>query len=344
MSESRPTIAITMGDVAGVGPELVARVLLDPTTSTLCRPVVCGHPDILHRALELHSNSREVVVVSDLSQAAESNSDILCLASGSDDLTEIEPGRVDARCGQAAYDALIHAIDLALGGDVDGVVTAPLNKAALHAAGIQYPGHTEILAERCEVSDFAMMLYLPPGSAVQGEFGLGVAHVTLHTSIRSVPDLLSTEAIREKIRLMDSFLRQIGHPSPRIGVAALNPHAGEEGLFGDEESRLIQPAVEQEYALGTNVSGPIPADALMRRAAAGEFDGVVAMYHDQGHIALKLLGFDQAVNITLGLPIIRTSPSHGTAYDIAWQGQADVTGMQGAMVMACQLVKHQIQS
>lgn len=340
MTDPAPTLALTMGDVAGIGPELIAEVLCDPATHERYRPVVFGHPAILERALIQRGDVRSIREVrssADL-ESISSDTPILCWNCGPEEAADVPPGGVDARAGQAAHDYLVTAIDAALAGDVDGIVTAPLNKAALSAAGIPYPGHTEILADRCGVSDYAMMLYLPPGSAVKGSHGLGVAHVTLHTSIKSVPGLLSTAAIREKIRLMDSFLKRIGSPAPRIGVAALNPHAGEAGLFGDEESALIAPAVQAEQAAGLSVAGPIPADALMRLAAAGDYDGVVAMYHDQGHIALKLLGYDRAVNITLGLPIVRTSPSHGTAYDIAWQRKADATGFRSAAELACLLV------
>lgn len=338
MPDLCPTIALTMGDVAGIGPELIAQLLRDPATYERCRPVVFGHPEILERALIQSGEVRTIAVTTNAAELAQLSEPIVCLNCGPDDATSVEPGIVDARAGQGAHDYLITAIDATISGHVDGIVTAPLNKAALHAAGINSPGHTEILAERCGVSDYAMMLYLPPGSVVRGEYGLGVAHVTLHTSIRSVPDLITTAAVVEKIGLMDRFLRRVGHPRPRIGVAALNPHAGEDGLFGDEEQRLIAPAVQQQQAAGIDVAGPIPADALMRLAAAGDYDGVVAMYHDQGHIALKLLGYDRAVNITLGLPIVRTSPSHGTAYDIAWKGQADMTGMRSALEMCCRLI------
>jgi 4-hydroxythreonine-4-phosphate dehydrogenase len=184
-----------------------------------------------------------------------------------------------------------------------------------------------------------MMLYLPPGEMLRGPNGLGVVHVTLHTSIRSVPSLLSTAAVLEKIRLVHDFMQRVTGISPRVGVCALNPHAGEEGLFGDEETKLIGPAVELACAAGIAAAGPFPADTLLKRACDGEFDAVVAMYHDQGHIALKLIGFHRAVNVTLGLPIIRTSPSQGTAFDIAWQGVAKPDGMLAALQVAAKLAQ-----
>ena len=252
-------------------------------------------------------------------------------------------GANDARAGRAAYEYLVAAAQAAIAGQVDAITTAPLSKAALHLAGLDYPGHTEILAELCGVRDYAMMLYLPgikylPGSGDPIEpHNLGVVHATLHTSIRSVPELLTSTLIQEKIGLIDRFLKRTGCPAPRIAVCALNPHAGEEGLFGDEEIRTIASAVASAAQTGISAAGPLPADTLFRRACSGEFNGVVAMYHDQGHIALKLVGVDRAVNVTLGLPIVRTSPSHGTAFDIAWRGTARADGMIEAIRVAAVL-------
>lgn len=337
----RPLLALTMGDCAGIGPEVVVRTATEQGVRAECRVVAVGHSGVLARAAELCGLSIRIEPVESFEQAREAAEDCLpCFAPCSDNAADVPAGKLDARAGQAAYDCLVAATDATLEGRVDGIVTAPLNKAALHAAGQIYPGHTEILAERCGASAFGMMLYLPPGDLVRSSFGLGVVHTTLHTSIRSVPDLLSRDAIAERIRLMDTFLRQVGCESPRVGVCALNPHAGEDGLFGDEESQLIAPAVETCRNETIQASGPIPADALLRRAVGGEFDGVVAMYHDQGHIALKLIGFERAVNITLGLPIIRTSPSHGTAFDIAWQGTASAQGMVEATRMAIRLARN----
>jgi 4-hydroxythreonine-4-phosphate dehydrogenase len=251
---------------------------------------------------------------------------------------DVPVGRVDARAGEAAFQAVRLAADWALERTIDGIVTAPLSKAALHAAGHQYPGHTELLAEICGVKEFAMMLYLPPGDAIRSPNGLGVAHVTLHQSMRSVFDNLTTSAIVSKCRLADGVMRRLGVASPRIAVCALNPHAGEDGLFGNEEWTVIAPAVEEARGTRIDASGPFPTDTLMMRARDGEFDAVVAMYHDQGHIALKLLGMHAAVNITLGLPIVRTSVAHGTAFDRAWQGTARSEGMVAAILTAAKLV------
>jgi len=338
---SRPTVAITMGDVAGIGPEVIVRACADTRLWDWCRPLVVGHPQILQRAIELVGCEMSVTSIDSPDSATQLTRDeIACWNPTDNSVTEVEPGRIDPRAGGAAYDYLVSAARAALAGDVDAVVTAPLNKASLHQAGHNYPGHTEILAEICSVDQFAMMLYLPVGEAVRSTNGLGVAHATLHTSIASVPGLLSTGNIESKIGLIDGFMRDVGCARPRIAVCALNPHAGEAGLFGDEEARLIAPAVAAQRNEGIDVVGPLPADTLFCRAVAGEFDGVVAMYHDQGHIALKLIGFDRAVNITLGLPIVRTSPSHGTAFDIAWQGCAREDGMLEAVRIAALLARH----
>ncbi len=334
-----PTIALTLGDVAGIGPEVVVRACAETRVRAACRPVIVGHPDVVRRAI---AHSRLNVDVAEVAQPNDfsSSAALTCWnpPSASHNVSDVAPGHNDARAGRAAYEYLVAAAKAALAKQVDAITTAPLSKAALHLAGLKYPGHTEILAEVCGVRDFGMMLFLPSSEAVKSPHGLGVVHVTLHASIRSVPDLLTTVGIVEKIELIDGFLRRVGCPSPRVAVCALNPHAGEEGIFGSEESRIIGPAVQRVGdQRRINVTGPLPADTLFRRAAAGEFDAVVAMYHDQGHIAFKLIGFQSAVNVTLGLPIVRTSPSHGTAFDIAWQTPADPSGMIEAILIAAKL-------
>jgi 4-hydroxythreonine-4-phosphate dehydrogenase len=342
----RPRIAITLGDVAGIGPEVIVKAIASGDVFAWADPLVIGHPDVLRRAVNLVGAPVEVVSVESLEAASEpSRHSVLstqhlplpCWNPSDDTAAHVPPARNDARAGRAAYEYLVAAIQAAKAGRVDAICTAPLSKAALHLAGLNFPGHTEILAEQCGVSEYAMMLYLPPGEMLRGPYGLGVVHVTLHTSIRNVPSLISTAAVLEKIRLVNDFLQRITGRTPRVGVCALNPHAGEEGLFGDEESRLIGPAVALAFTGGIAASGPFPADTLLKRACDGEFDAVVAMYHDQGHIALKLIGFHRAVNVTLGLPIIRTSPSQGTAFDIAWQGVAKPDGMREALRVAAKL-------
>ncbi|MBI3865418.1 MAG: 4-hydroxythreonine-4-phosphate dehydrogenase PdxA [Planctomycetia bacterium] len=335
-----PRIALTMGDVAGIGPEVIVRAWRDGSLADWCRPVVVGDADVLRRAIQLVGADLAVQPVDDVAAGAAAPDTIPCWNPSHINVAQVLPGVNDSRAGAAAYDWLAAAAQAALAGQVDAVVTAPLSKAALHLAGREYPGHTEILAEFCGVRDFAMMLYLPGLATESGKsHSLGVVHATLHTSIRSVPQLLSESLIIGKIRLIAGFLESLGTSRPRIAVCALNPHAGEEGLFGDEEQTTIAPAVAAAARDGLNVVGPLPADTVFLRAVSGEFDGVVAMYHDQGHIALKLVGRRRAVNVTLGLPIVRTSPSHGTAFDIAWQGRAHPEGLIEALRVAVKLCR-----
>jgi len=333
----KPLLAITMGAPAGIGPEVIVGAWSDRRLHDSCHPVVVGHPEILRRAGSLLGMPQTIAEVDAPADADPSTDIIPCVRAVSDNVVDIPPRNIDARGGQAAYDALVAATHWALNDEIDGLVTAPLNKAALVEAGHNYPGHTELLAEMCKVDQFAMMLYLAHKRGVHGENGLGVVHVTLHMALADVLKHLDSQSVQAKIALADTAMRSLGCLQPRIGVCALNPHAGEEGLFGDEERTIIAPAVEAARAAGFNAHGPFPTDTLMVRAQSGEFDAVVAMYHDQGHIALKLLGMHRAVNVTLGLPIVRTSVAHGTAFDLAWQGRAESTGMIEAVTVAAQL-------
>jgi 4-hydroxythreonine-4-phosphate dehydrogenase len=261
-----------------------------------------------------------------------------CLDRGPSALDAVAPGTVDARAGRAAYAYLTEATRLALTGRVDAITTLPINKEALRAAGVPHPGHTEVLGELCGAPNHAMMLYVAPPLA-KGEAGLGVIHVTLHVPLRRVFELLTEPTVLSKVQLADRALRPLtGGRPPRIGVAGLNPHASEHGLFGDEEQRIIAPAIVRAQSEGVLAEGPIAADTLFARGLAGEFDAVVAMYHDQGHVAIKTIAFRRAVNVTLGLPIIRTSVAHGTAFDIAWQGKADPSSLIEAVRVAARLV------
>lgn len=336
--DDRPLVALTMGDVAGVGPEVIARAWGETPLRALARPFVVGSRSVLERALAVVGGQATVQEIAQPEEAQPSARVIPCLEATDQDLAEVAPGEVDPRAGRAAYDFLVAAADLALAGRIDAITTLPLNKEALNAAGVKHPGHTEILAERCGVSDHAMMLYVGPPIG-SGDAGLGVVHVTLHVALRRVFELLTVEAVESKIALADRAIRPLtGGRPPRVAVAALNPHGGEAGLFGDEETRIIGPAVARAAAAGIDVTGPIAADTLFVRAVGGEFDAVVAMYHDQGHVALKTLGFDRAVNVTLGLPIVRTSVAHGTAYDIAWRGLAETSSLIEAVRVAARLV------
>ena len=365
----KPIIAITAGDVAGVGPEVILRALADAHVLSVCNPLLIGHVETFRKAAKLfglrvllreYSNSLEHTHLHAAVVEAKMKGELLCVNPAGDSVLAAPRCCVSREAGDAASQYLAAAIELAKSSSVDAIVTAPLNKEALHLAGHDFPGHTEILADRCGVDQFAMMLHLPesamqtwrrlvrpiqgtaPVSSVPAKLnGLSIAHVTLHTSVASVPGLLSTESVVSKIRLMDDFLQRIQCERRAIAVCALNPHGGENGLFGDEEAKVIEPAVVASRTSVKSVVGPLPVDTLVRRAVSGEFDGIVAMYHDQGHIPVKLIGFESAVNITLGLPIVRTSPTHGTAFDRAWNPQtpASALGMIEAIKIAAALAK-----
>lgn len=323
---TKPRLLITLGDVAGIGPEIVARAW--PELVAEAEPVVVGDPGWVERGVALAKTRATVIAVAHPSEARPSADLIPILRSTSQDLSRVVPGKVCAEAGRAAHDFLIDAIDRTMRKEADAIVTAPLHKEGLRAAGLKYPGHTEILAERTGTKEFAMVLW--------GD-GIAVAHVTLHMALRDVFRHLTPAAVLEKIRLLDGLLPRLLGRKPRIGVAALNPHAGDGGLFGDEESTIIAPAVDSARAAGIDASGPWPADTLFVRAHKGEFDGIVAMYHDEGHIAMKLRCGPRCVNISAGLPIVRTSVAHGTAYDIAGKGVADEGSLIAAARVAAKL-------
>lgn len=341
MIDDRPLVALTMGDVAGVGPEVIALAWAESPLRSLARPMVVGSQAVLQRALRHVGSNVSIQTITDPSHAEPTSHVIPCFDPTGDDLGDVQPGRVSARAGRAAHEYLVSAIDLALEGRIDAITTLPLNKESLRACGIEHPGHTEILAERCGASEHAMMLYLDHTG--EGESGLAVLHATLHVALRKIFDLLTLDRIASTIRLADESLPPLlAGRSPRIAVAGLNPHAGENSLFGDEERTIIRPAVVQAKAEGVDVVGPIPADTLFVRALHGEFDAVIAMYHDQGHVALKTIGFDRAVNVTLGLPIVRTSVAHGTGFDIAWSGRrAETHSLIEATRVAARIVAGQ---
>ncbi|HVK08353.1 MAG TPA: 4-hydroxythreonine-4-phosphate dehydrogenase PdxA [Gemmataceae bacterium] len=321
-----PRLLITLGDVAGIGPEIVVKAW--PGLVATGRPVVVGDAAWLTRAARLAGSSATVQPVESVADARPTTDVIPCLRTETAPLDRVPVGKITAEGGRAAYDFLCRAIDLTTAGEADGIVTCPLHKEGLHAAGVKHPGHTEILAERTGTREFAMVLW--------GD-GIAVAHVTLHIALRDVFARLTTPAVLEKAKLLHGLLpKLLGRPA-RIGVAALNPHASDGGLFGDEEATVIAPAVEQGRAEGLDVSGPWPADTLFVRAHRGEFDGIVAMYHDEGHIAMKLRCGPRCVNITVGLPIVRTSVAHGTAYDIAGKGTADPGSLLAAADVAARL-------
>jgi len=329
-SASEPILAITLGDPAGVGPEIILKAFQDRAFRQGFVPVVVGSRAILEMAEERLHLKVPLLSLDHPRQAPQYPESLPVL-----DLDNIAPerlpiGKVSAKCGKAAVEYVEKATHLALEGALDAIVTAPLNKEALRLSGCPYPGHTEILAYLTGSPCVSMMLL--SGS-------LRVIHVTAHLSLRQAIERLSQERILEAIRTAHTGIRQLGIPNPRIAVAGLNPHAGEEGLFGREDLDSIAPAVALAQKEGFQASGPYPPDTIFYRASQGEFDGVVAMYHDQGHIAVKMHGFDKGVNVTLGLPIIRTSVDHGTAFDIAWQGKASEASLKEAIRIALQMVK-----
>ncbi len=325
-SKQKPKILITMGDVAGVGPEIIVKAWDE--ILAFCEPVVVGDPAWLEKAILLVGKNAKVQIINEPEQATPKSDLISCAKIKTADLSTVNICNINASAGQAAHDYLIQSIDWALEKRANAIVTAPLHKEGLHLAGLDYPGHTEILASRTKVPEHVMILALPE---------LAVAHVTLHLALRNIFDELSVERIVARAQLLENLLTKVLGRTPRIAIAALNPHGSDGGLFGNEEQTIIQPAANLCKQQGMLVSGPIPADTLFLRASQGEFDGVVAMYHDQGHIALKLLGQRRAVNITAGLPIIRTSVAHGTAYDIAWKGKADESSLVSAAKWAVKL-------
>lgn len=342
----RPRLLITLGDVAGIGPEVVVKAWQELTN--LCQPIVVGDAGWLKRALAAARSPLRLVTIPTLDRAPDERSTILCLQGTATDLSDVAIGKVSAPAGRAAYDFLTTAIDLTLAGKAAGIVTLPLHKEGLHAAGLKYPGHTEILAEKTGVREFGMMLYAPASPLLANP--IGVVHVTLHMALRDVFAHITLENVLEKIRLLDGVMTRLcgatdmaDTPSasrprrPRLAVAALNPHASDGGLFGDEEASVLAPAVARARNEGIHVVGPLPSDTLFVQAQRGQHDGVIAMYHDQGHIALKLLTGLAAVNVTLGLPIVRTSVAHGTAYDIAGKGIAQSASLLEAARVAVAL-------
>lgn len=328
MSE-RFRIGITLGDPAGVGPEIVAKLLSVPGLPDCAKLVVLGGRGVLKQGLR--------AIGSDPAAAERTAMETI---EGADP-AGYRFGAIQAECGEAAYQALVRGIDMAKAGEIDALVTGPLHKQALHLAGHTYPGHTEILAERCGGVDVALML-------VAGSFR--VVHVTCHTALREVSESLTIERIQQVAHLFHNALVGLDGRAPRMVLCALNPHAGEGGLFGREELDVLAPGVERCRASGLNLSGPLPSDSVYPRHRAGEFDGVIALYHDQGHIAFKLVNFHVdrktgewtevcGVNVTLGLPIVRTSVDHGTAFDIAGTGRASERSLCDAVEVAVQLAR-----
>ena len=319
-----PLIAVMLGDPAGIGPEIVAKTFVDPQFTEENRAVVVGDRAILERAINLLDLDLNLNVISRPDEG-KFKAGVLDLVPVGELPEDLPFGELDERAGAAAFEYVKKATELALEGEVQAVCTAPLNKEAMHLGGYKYPGHTEILAELTNTEDYAMMLVAED---------LRVIHVSTHVSLKEAIERAQPERELTVIRLARDALLKLGVSEPKIAVAGLNPHAGENGLFGSEDAERIRPAVVQAMEEGIEASGPWPADTIFSRAREGEFDMVVVQYHDQGHVPIKLLGFESGVNVTVGLPFFRTSVDHGTAFDIAGTGKADHTSLQAALDLA----------
>lgn len=331
---SLPRIAVTMGDPAGVGPELCLKMVAEPRVLARCVPVIFGDAGVLRRVaagLGLAMPDR-VVSLDQWSAAFEGLDSPAVLDCRAIEASEVRPGEVDGRCGRASFVYIERAIEAALAREVAAVATAPIHKEALRRAGIDYPGHTEIFAEKSRAERICMMLTSDR---------ITVSLATTHVGYRDVPGQLTTARILDVIELTHEAMRRARGRRPKLVVCGLNPHAGEHGLFGEgEEETLIAPAIAQAQERGIDVDGPLPPDTAFVPARVAKTDAFVCMYHDQGLIPLKMLAFDTAVNVTLGLPIVRTSVDHGTAMDIAWRGRASVESMIQAVLLAAQLAEN----
>ncbi|MCX5749973.1 MAG: 4-hydroxythreonine-4-phosphate dehydrogenase PdxA [Candidatus Saganbacteria bacterium] len=328
--DKRPIIAVTMGDPAGIGPEIIIKALSTAEINRLCRPVVIGDASVMKNAMKVAKVSP--LVLNEIKRIDNGNFQagmINILDMDNVEVSKLKIGKISAEAGRAAIKYVERAVDLALEGKVHAIATAPINKEAVHKAGYKFDGHTELLAKKTGTTNYAMMFLSD---------SIRVALVTTHIPLSQVPKELDKKKILNLIKLVDKELHRLLGKSPKIGVAGLNPHAGEGGIFGQEEEKIIRPAVEEAKKLGIDVKGPISADAIFYLANIGMFDIVVAMYHDQGLIPLKLLSFNRSVNVTIGLPIIRTSVDHGTGFDIAGKGWANPGSMVQAIKVATMMV------
>ena len=326
----RPVLGLTMGDPAGIGPEICLRALREPSVLAECVPVLFGDAGMLRRLAKksFPANVARVVSPAEFESSAAPMTPLV-VDCASLDADHLEPGKVSAACGKAAYNYIEQSIRAALAKQIDGVVTGPIHKEALRLSGVNYPGHTEIFAALTGAKRSCMMLYSEK---------ITVSMVTTHIGYHEVPGKLSVARVLDVIELTAEAMRWMLRRAPRIGVCGLNPHAGEHGLFGrGEEEKFVGPAVAEAKQRGIDATGPLVPDAAFTAVGRKQFDAFICLYHDQGHIPFKMLAFDTGVNTTLGLPIIRTSVDHGTAFDIAWQGKADPRSLYSAIHIAAQL-------
>jgi len=341
----KPTIGITMGDAAGVGPEIISKALSLKEIYEVCKPAVIGDSRVMEQAVKIAKVDLKVKPIRDLREAVFEYGTIDVIDLRNIELNKLVMGKVNAMAGKASVDYIKKAVALALSDAIKAIVTAPISKEAINKAGYHYSGHTELLADLTKTKDYTMML-------IAGS--LRVTHVTTHMSLKEACNKIRKERIYQVIKLTDKALREMEIEDPKIAVAGLNPHCGEGGLFGREEIEEIKPAVEMAIKEGINVVGPLPADTVFVRARGGAYDAVVAMYHDQGHIPIKMLGLEwnekrrewtrvSGVNITIGLPIIRTSVDHGTAFGKAGKGKANPQSMIEAIKLAAKMAASRLQ-
>jgi 4-hydroxythreonine-4-phosphate dehydrogenase len=308
--KEKPNIALTMGDPAGIGPEIAVSAASDPEIADFANIHIYGCPDIINKAI---------------SKFAKKNFIPKIVPTGNMKFSEVPIGKTDAKCGIEAKNAVEAATKNTIAGKMDAIVTTPMNKASVNLAGIDFTGHTEFIAELCHCDSFAMM---------QSSENLRVAFVTTHIPLSEVPEAVTEKRIIEVGKLLNEVIKKEGITNPELAAAAINPHAGEDGYMGEEDEQVVKPALKKLRTSQINIDGPFPPDTLFISEIRKKYDGILSMYHDQGHIPFKMLAFDRGVNSTLGLPIIRTSVDHGTAFNIAWQGIADTGSLYAAIKLA----------
>ena len=339
---TKPILGITMGDPAGIGPEVAAKAMAKKEIYDICRPLIVGDAEVMKEAVKIAGVSLEVSAISQVEEAKFEYGIMDVIDLKNVEMNKLVHGKVSPMAGKAAFEAIEKVIDLALKKKIDATITGPINKESINLAGFHYSGHTEIYAHFTNTDDYTMLL-------VDGN--LRVVHVSTHVSLRDACNLVKKDRVLKVIKLADDACISLGIKSPRIGVAGINPHAGENGMFGWEEEKEIAPAVKEAKESGIDVEGPVPADTLFSKAKGGKYDIVVAMYHDQGHIPLKVIGFNwdekskkwnsvSGVNITLGLPIIRSSVDHGTAFGKAGKGTANEESLIHAIEYGAKLAKN----
>jgi len=340
----KPIIGITMGDPASIGPEIAVKALLNESIHAICRPLLVGDAGVFNDIVQRLKLPATVNAITAVKDAAFKMGTVDVLDLKNVDMSKLVFGEISAMAGDASFQSVKKVIELAMAGEIDATVTGPINKKSINEAGHHFAGHTEIYAHYTGTKKYAMLLV---------EENMRVIHVSTHVSLREACDLVKKDRIIQVIELLHNGILSLGATNTKIGVAGLNPHAGDSGLFGTEDDGEIKPAVEEARKMGYDVDGPVPADTLFSKAATGTYGGIVAMYHDQGHIPFKLTGFKwnaekkqmdsvKGVNITMGLPIIRTSVDHGTAFEIAGKGIASPDAMVLAIEAAVQLSKHRI--